>query len=155
MSRPGMGPGDQLGVLGWLLADWVQIMLAWPPPPRQYPAPRYRAALPTLPGRTARPAPAAAAVSGAGPRLSWCREVAGGAGRGHQAASCLSVVRCSARATEAGAGLLLVCWKHADNLGDTAHHHTSTTTTTPTLELETKAERRFVKISQSRRRPLY
>ena len=70
-----MGPGDQLGVLGWLLADWVQIMLAWPPPPRQYPAPRYRAALPTLPGRTARPAPAAAAVSGAGPRLSWCREV--------------------------------------------------------------------------------
>ena len=47
----------------------------------------------------------------------------GGAGRGHQAASCLSVVRCSARATEAGAGLLLVCWKHADNLGDTAHHH--------------------------------
>ena len=118
-----MGPGDQLGVLGWLLADWVQIMLAWPPPPRQYPAPRYRAALPTLPGRTARPAPAAAAVSGAGPRLSWCREVAGGAGRGHQAASCLSVVRCSARATEAGAGLLLVCWKHADNLGDTAHHH--------------------------------
>ena len=147
VSRPGMGLVTSWW-LGWLLADWVQIMLAWPPPPRQYPAPRYRAALPTLPGRTARPAPAAAAVSGAGPRplLSWCGCVLGGGGAGRgQAASCLSVVRCSARATEAGpgccwsAGNMPIIWEilHTTTTPSPPppHHHHLTTNTQTDLQL--------------------
>ena len=137
VSRPGMGLVTSWW-LGWLLADWVQIMLAWPPPPRQYPAPR-------VSGRAAHAAwPHCAARARRG-RGVWCR-----------AAAAAFLVRVCARWRWCGprpgsfvfisgemlgprhrgrARLLLVCWKHADNLGDTAHHHhhhhTITTTSPP------------------------